>query len=263
METLPQIETLPCDQCPAPIDIVEADPWRESGDLADDDLDLLCPECTKRLAPADAHHLLDQRLSAWRHERELLGNPPGTLWVFVEYLNGGFEQPTFVFAAVFFQVYVDRWDSAWAPLVIGGGPPFMVILGAYIEVDPETGFLANLRWSWQRPDLPPITEMHNLLPFTTAKSTRLLEALRAFHDYGARGPGKPKGKFKRPRDWYLNRLREHARVLRREPTEQEFCNRYCIDRKTLRRNLRGYGLWPWEEFLHRGLHSSQARTIKV
>jgi hypothetical protein len=118
---------------------------------------------------------------------------------------------------------------------------------------------------WKRPDLPAITEMHNILPFTTAKSSRLLEALRALDDYVAPGPGKPKGKFKRPRDWYLNALRDHARAIRREPTEQEFCDRYRIDRKTLRRNLgpHGYGLWPWEEFLHRGLHSSRARIIKI
>jgi hypothetical protein len=88
-------------------------------------------------------------------------------------------------------------------------------------------------------------------------------ALEALDAYIPPGPGKPKGKFKRSRDWYLSALRDHAKAARREPTEQQFSDRYGIDRKTLRRNLERYGLWPWEEFLHRGLHSSRARIIKV
>jgi hypothetical protein len=198
---------------------------------------------------------LDQRLNAWYHQREWLGSPPGTLHVVEERINGGYEQPAFVFSAILFQVYVDRWNRAWSPQVLTNGPPFLVTLAAHIQVDPETKFWARIRWSWQRPDLPATSEMHNLLPFTTAKSTLLREALRALDDYVAPGrkrnnPNEVCADFERRLPEAIRDVREEM-ALNGEPRnrllrQKDLADAFGWDVKTLRSRLRPPCRLTWE-----------------
>jgi hypothetical protein len=88
------------------------------------------------------------------------------------------------------------------------------------------------------------------------------EGAKLLRSRGTIGAGKPRGKLKRSRTWYLDTLKEHAKAIRREPTQEEFIQRNNVNRKTLRSNLDAYGLWPWEAFLQRGL-AARGRSVKV
>ncbi len=123
----------------------------------------------------------------------------------------------------------------------------------------------RLRFPWNpfRPYLPPdpMIEGWGRAPFNQVELL-ISEGGKLLRSRGTIGAGKPRGRFKRSRAWYLDTLKEHARTIRREPTEEEFITRNGVNRKTLKTNLEAYGLWPWEEFLRKGL-SPRGRSIAV
>lgn len=129
----------------------------------------------------------------------------------------------------FFAIAVPEYDDTGSPAAFKGGP-------------------AAFRISGLQPDSP------NVRRFVD-------HARRWWLMFGGRQirPGRPVGSTKRSLRWYIEHFRMLASELQRQPTRDEYCKRWAVDRKTVRENLSAYGCWPWERFKER---ARQARTVR-
>jgi hypothetical protein len=230
---------------------------------------VLCDGCLIPRLPAQRQVAARRRYVQLREARERVGDAPRTLIGFEGFFTNAAGE---TFPAYFMAFPVEAWDPQLPQLVLayGGehhpeGPPLLVIFRAHLSTDWKHRMAWQITWSWWQPALEGTCELLNWRTGSMMRSEaeRMMAALGGFREFSAPGPGRRRGTFKRSRQWYLDNLQTHAAAIRREPTEEEFCRRYHIDRKTLRRNLEPHGFWPWEEFLRRGLDSSQTRAIRA
>lgn len=250
MGTLPQIENLACVQCQNSIDILDLGP--EAGEAVVEAFHSLCPTCAITQSPPNEQETVRSRFDAWRHERSMLGDPPGTLYVFEERIYGGEVAPKEVFSAKFFAIVVDNWDKSWPQIVLGETSPFVVILSALIQVDSKADIRVALRWSWTQPARDVATELHNALSLTTATSRQLLLALNAFKRFPETRGRTRDDKVERCRQFRtelpvaISRARE-ARALEGFPrhgslSQEELAKAFGFHEDTLRARLSDCGL---------------------
>jgi hypothetical protein len=265
MKTLPQPQAWPCKACPKTVDVWDVELSLSGREIDPETTDVLCPDCLSAAAAVGEREVLQRWLTAHREMRRQIGDPPGTLVVLRDDVGDSNDlhspaEKMNRFPSLLYGVLTDSWNASWPQTVLGED---FVVLGAVVtvrDVRPELVF----RWSWQRPDMRAVCEIVGWdQPMTAREAERLMAGLGAFIRFLTPGPGKPRCRSKRSRDWYFDALRKYAKAIKREPTEEDFLKEYRIDRKTLKRNLDCYGLWPWEEFLRRGLSSSRSRTLSI
>jgi hypothetical protein len=148
----------------------------------------------------------------------------------------GYEYGAVICSAVFddtivsfFGIAIPEYDGSGSPTAFKGG-------------------LASFRIVGPQPNSPEVGQF-------------VQHAQRWWSPFGGQSirPGRPVGSTKRSIQWYIDQFRSLASEMKREPTEEQFCERCDVDRKTLRVNLSAFGCWPWNRFKER---AGRARTVR-
>jgi hypothetical protein len=142
-------------------------------------------------------------------------------------------------------------------------PPFTFVWFA-VEIIYVHAPVTSLQLQWSVSDLEQPGRLEIVGwndPTLTESDLRYLvkgvEFMRTF--YRQSRAGRPSGRPLRDRAWYLNNFRRLAKERGKRPTQQEFLNRYQIDRSLLKANLKTHNLWPWDRFVNVALGAKTHR----
>jgi hypothetical protein len=162
-----------------------------------------------------------------------------------------------------FDIYafrVPEWDDQFAQPRISfipddeNEPPHVyVFFGADVvrQVTPATWL--QFWWSYADPIRPGRLEVMGWddTVVTEYQFLELCKGARIFRDFAkATTPGRPQGSVAYDAKRYVEMLLEQWSNLGRPPKRDEFLENYNLDLKTLKRNLRQYGMWPWSQFVN-------------
>ncbi len=277
MAALPEPSFVVCRGCRRPIDVWEPPglriaPEPDSGWWVLTRVEpsaALCPECCVQRAPTADQANLAALFTAHHSVRAEIEAPLlGTL--FVLHTRGHAAVPWATdFGLTLYGLKVPEWSSAFPQPRLcftpddPSEPPINFIwftADVINDVTPLSWLV--FRWSYADPERRGRMEMMGWddPALTEDDLGRIVQGVRFFREFAARlAVGRPPKTFKRDRRWYLDRYRGQTRRLARQPKQAEFCEEYGIDRSTLRRNLKSYGLWPWERFVTEAARAHSAR----
>ena len=132
----------------------------------------------------------------------------------------------------------------------GAKPATFVVFASFISTAEVPGAVLHVVWPFPDPNAQRQVELITMEDPAPAgsKIAKLWDGGLAFYDDHVRRVGRPAGSFDRGPEWYAHNFKALALRLGHRPTQQEFLGANRLSPETMKRNLKHFGLWPWERF---------------